>query len=81
MLNASKAKPSPPKYNYIKGFTGLVLIAAGYIVALNFKQWDLDLLLSAMGILILVSTGTYLLFWKFSDYNFREVNKFKKNYL
>ncbi|MEM1494245.1 FtsX-like permease family protein, partial [Bacillus velezensis] len=62
MLNASKAKPSPPKYNYIKGFTGLVLIAAGYIVALNFKQWDLDLLLSAMGILILVSTGTYLFF-------------------
>lgn len=62
MLNASKAKPSPPKYNYTKGFTGLVLIAAGYIVALNFKQWDLDLLLSAMGILILVSTGTYLFF-------------------
>ncbi|MBU5240139.1 FtsX-like permease family protein [Bacillus velezensis] len=62
MLNASKAKPSPPKYNYTKGFTGLVLIVAGYIVALNFKQWDLDLLLSAMGILILVSTGTYLFF-------------------
>ncbi|MES9677426.1 FtsX-like permease family protein, partial [Bacillus velezensis] len=62
MLNASKAKPSPPKYNYTKGFTGLVLIAAGYIVALNFKQWDLDLLLSAMGILVLVSTGTYLFF-------------------
>ncbi|PEJ98845.1 ABC transporter permease [Bacillus wiedmannii] len=62
MLDAAKEKPSPPKYSYKKGFIGVLLIAAGYVIALNFKQWDLDLLLSAMGILILVSLGTYLFF-------------------
>ncbi|WP_232481208.1 FtsX-like permease family protein [Bacillus cereus] len=62
MLDAAKEKPSPPKYSYKKGFIGVLLIAAGYVIALNFKAWDLDLLLSAMGILILVSLGTYLFF-------------------
>ncbi|MEY8742632.1 FtsX-like permease family protein [Bacillales bacterium AN1005] len=62
MLNAAQEKPSPPKYSYKKGGLGLLLIVVGYVIALNFKPWDLDLLLSTMSILILVSLGTYLFF-------------------
>lgn len=62
MLNAAKEKPSPPNFNYKKGILGVLLIAAGYVIALNFKPWDLDLLLATMAILILVSFGTYLFF-------------------
>ncbi|MDW7614151.1 FtsX-like permease family protein [Peribacillus simplex] len=78
MLNAAKGKPSPPNFSYKKGILGILLIAAGYVVALNFKPWGLDLLLSTMAILILVSLGTYLFFGSSMTIILGKLSKSKK---
>ena len=78
MLNAAKGKPSPPNFSYKKGILGILLIAAGYVVALNFKPWGLDLLLSTMAILILVSLGTYLFFGSSMTILLGKLSKSKK---
>ncbi|MBW7475859.1 FtsX-like permease family protein [Paenibacillus oenotherae] len=62
MLQAAARKQAPPRLKAGSGILGVVLIAAGYVIAMNFKQWNWDLLLASMSILILVSLGTYMFF-------------------
>ncbi|MGP7816469.1 FtsX-like permease family protein [Niallia sp. 01092] len=78
MLNAAKEKQAAPKFSYKKGFLGVLLIASGYVLALNFKPWNLDLLIASMAILVLVSLGTYFFFGSSMTIIFSKLTKSKK---
>lgn len=65
MLHAAVEKQSVPKLDVKRGFLGVLLITAGYMLAINFKRWELDLLIASMAILIVVCLGTYLFFGSF----------------
>ncbi|CAM3708647.1 ABC transporter permease [Mesobacillus zeae] len=78
MLNAAKEKPSKPRFSYKKGVLGVILIAAGYVLALNFKHWNLDLLIASMSILVLVSLGTYFFFGSSMTIIFSRLTKSKR---
>ncbi len=65
MLNATKKNSTVPKLNYPKGFIGVILIIGGYIIGVNVRQQEFDLLLASMSTLIMVCLGTYLLFGSF----------------
>lgn len=78
LINAAKKKSSVPKLNYIKGISGVLLIIAGYIIAIIVRQQELELFLAAMSTLIMVCTGTYLLFGSFLTIVFSKLINIKK---
>ncbi|WP_159882305.1 ABC transporter permease [Paenibacillus puerhi] len=78
MIHATKAKPAVPQLNYVKGILGVVCIAVGYLVALTFLRWNLDLLFAAMTTLVLVSAGTYFFFGSCLTIMFKKLLKSKQ---
>lgn len=78
MLNATKRKSIVPKLNYVRGILGVILIIIGYIIGLQVKNWEIDLMLASMSTLILVCVGTYLLFGSFLTIIFKLLIRCKK---
>jgi len=78
MINATKRKSTAPKLNYGKGILGVVLIIVGYIIGLNVKKWEIDLMVATMSTLILVCLGTYMLFGSFLTIVFSNLIKCKR---
>jgi putative ABC transport system permease protein len=65
MINAAKKNSTVPKLNYTKGILGILLIIGGYIIGINIRQKEIDLLIASTSTLIMVCLGTYLLFGSF----------------
>ena len=59
LINAGKAGEKPPKANWVVGILGLVLLGAGYVLALKIEQ-PLSALLWFFVAVILIIIGTYL---------------------
>ncbi|MBR2738413.1 MAG: ABC transporter permease [Lachnospiraceae bacterium] len=59
LVNAEKAGEKPPKSNWFVGILGLVILLAGYIVALRISQ-PVSALLVFFGAVVLIIIGTYL---------------------
>ncbi|WP_368488807.1 FtsX-like permease family protein [Clostridium sp. BJN0013] len=78
MINALKEKEELPSLRYFKGILGLMLILAGYLVAIMIKKWEIDLMLSSMTALLCVSIGTYLFFGSFMSIVCDKIMKNKK---
>lgn len=78
MLNAAQKKQKAPRFSLIKGLTGILFILTGYVIAISFKQWNMDLLLATLAILLLICFGTYLFFGSFLALVFNWLIKSKK---
>ena len=58
LINAGKAGEKPPKANWVVGILGLVILGAGYVLALKIEQ-PLSALLWFFVAVILIIIGTY----------------------
>lgn len=79
LIRADKAGEKPPKANWIVGLLGLILLAAGYVIALKIEQ-PLAALLWFFIAVILVIIGTYLVLIASSVLLCRILQKNKKYY-
>lgn len=69
ILNASRKEQKQPKLRWLRGIFGVILIVAAYYLALNIlnlpSEWPMNLLPTAVLVLIMICIGTYFFFGGF----------------